>query len=71
MRKKQCCGSALVSMRIRIQGAKPMRIRILVSQTNADPDPGLTQKHTYDGTKVFLKGRKPGLMVNFGQFPSS
>jgi hypothetical protein len=27
---EQCCGSALVSMRIRIQGSKPMRIRIRV-----------------------------------------
>jgi hypothetical protein len=31
----RCFGSALVSIRIRIQGAKPMRI-------NADPDPGQT-----------------------------
>ncbi len=26
---------------------------------------------TYQGTKVFLKGRKPVLFVNFGQFPCS
>jgi hypothetical protein len=29
-RKIQCCGSAVVSMRIRIQGAKPMQIQMLV-----------------------------------------
>ncbi len=29
------------------------------------------QKRTYEGTKAFLKGRKPGLFVNFGQFPCS
>ncbi len=73
-----------------------MRIRIQLfylnadpdprSQTNADPDSGLTLKsqtiefflhkkytykvgkHTYEGTKDILKGRKPGLFVNFGQF---
>jgi hypothetical protein len=28
------------------------------------------QKHNYEA-EVFLKGRKPGLFVNFGQFPSS
>ncbi len=53
---------------IRIQPAKPMRI-------HADPDHGqslslqknilkvryvIGQKHTYEGTKAFLKGRKPG-----------
>jgi hypothetical protein len=27
------------------------------------------QNHTYDGKKVFWKGRKPGLFVNLGQFP--
>jgi len=26
------------------------------------------QKHNYEGTKAFLKGRKPGLFVNYGQF---
>jgi hypothetical protein len=35
----QCCGSALVSMRIRIQGAKPMRIH-----EDLNPDPGQTLK---------------------------
>jgi hypothetical protein len=30
-----------------------------------------SKKHTYEGTKAFLKGRKPGLFVNFGQYPSS
>jgi hypothetical protein len=25
------------------------------------------KKHTYEGTEGFLKGRKPGLFVNFGQ----
>jgi hypothetical protein len=25
-------------------------------------------KKTYEGSKAFLKGRKPGLFVNFGQF---
>jgi hypothetical protein len=29
----------------------------------------LVRKHTYEGTKAFLKGRKPGLFVNFSQFP--
>jgi hypothetical protein len=51
------------------------------NKTNADPypdpDPGQTlksqkvKKHTYEGTKVFLKGRKPGSYVNFGQFRCS
>jgi hypothetical protein len=27
------------------------------------------KKHRYEGTKAFLKGRKPGLFVNFGKFP--
>jgi hypothetical protein len=26
---------------------------------------------TYQGTKAFFKGRKPGFFVNFGQFPYS
>jgi hypothetical protein len=26
---------------------------------------------TYEGTKAFLKSRKPGLFVNFVQFPCS
>ncbi len=29
------------------------------------------KKYTYEGTKAFLKGRKPGLSVNFGQFQCS
>ncbi len=29
------------------------------------------KKHSYEGTKAFLKGRKPGLFVSFGQFPCS
>ncbi len=29
------------------------------------------KKHTYEATKAFLKGRKPGLFINFGQFPCS
>ncbi len=41
----QCCGSALVSMRIRIQiriqGTKPMRIYVVV---DPDPGPGQTLK---------------------------
>jgi hypothetical protein len=51
------------------------------NKTNADPypdpDPGQTlrsqkvKKHTYEGAKDFLKGRKPGLCVNFGQFRCS
>jgi hypothetical protein len=42
--KKQCCGSALVSMRIRIQEAKPMRIWIQEAepmQIHTDLDPNL------------------------------
>ena len=29
-----------------------------------------SKKHTYEyeGTKAFMKGRKPGLLLNFGQF---
>jgi hypothetical protein len=34
---------------------------------HADPDP----QHRYEGTKVFLTGRKPRLFVNYGQFPCS
>jgi hypothetical protein len=26
------------------------------------------QKHAFEGTKAFLKGRKPDFFVNFGQF---
>ncbi len=37
----QCCASAMVSMRIRIQRSKPMRI-------HADPDPGQTFKRRCD-----------------------
>ncbi len=29
------------------------------------------QKHSYEGTKAFLKGRKPGLFVNFCQLTCS
>jgi hypothetical protein len=29
------------------------------------------KKYTYECTKAFMKGRKPGLLVNFGQFPRS
>jgi hypothetical protein len=29
------------------------------------------QKHTYQGTKASLKGRKPFLFVKFAQFPCS
>jgi hypothetical protein len=37
----QCCGYALVSLRIRIQGAKPM---IIHADTDPDQDPGQTFK---------------------------
>ncbi len=30
-----------------------------------------SKKHAYEGTKAFLRGMKPGLIVNFGQFPFS
>ncbi len=30
-----------------------------------------SQKHTYEGAKAFLKGRKPCLLVNFCKFPCS
>jgi hypothetical protein len=54
------------------------------SQTDADPGgPGSrswsdfycksqkvkVKKHTYEGIKAFLKGRKPGLLLNFNHFP--
>jgi hypothetical protein len=29
----------------------------------------MVKKHTYEGTEDILKGRKPGLLVNFVQFP--
>jgi hypothetical protein len=29
------------------------------------------KKHTYESTKAFLKGRKPGKFENFGQIPRS
>ncbi len=29
---------------------------------------GIRSKHTYEGSKDFSKGKKPGLFVNFGQF---
>jgi hypothetical protein len=29
------------------------------------------QKRAYEGTKAFLKGRIPGLFVNFGKVPCS
>ncbi len=54
---------------------------------NPDPDPGQTfrlymknmlkvgtvvgQKHTYEVRKAYLKGRNPGLFVNFCQFRCS
>jgi hypothetical protein len=41
----QCCGSALVSMRIQIQLLTSMRMRIQGAKTmpiHADPDPGQT-----------------------------
>jgi hypothetical protein len=70
---------------IRIQRAKPMRIRI---QTNADPDPNpgqtlkeqkvefLHEKYTEISNrskkpKAFFKGSKPSLFVNLGQFTCS
>jgi hypothetical protein len=51
----------------------------------ADPDPDQTfesqkveflhenilEVDTYEGTKAFLKCRKPGLLINFAQFPCS
>jgi hypothetical protein len=30
-----------------------------------------SKKHTCEGTTALLKGRKPGLFVNFGKFPCS
>jgi hypothetical protein len=32
---------------------------------------GKVKKHTYEDTKAFLKGRKPGLFVKINQFPCS
>ncbi len=31
----------------------------------------MSKKHTYEGTKAFLKGKKPGVFVNFGKFRCS
>ncbi len=65
---EQCCGSAFVSMRI--------RFRILVRLLSEKKwiftwKMYLNQKHgTYEG-KPFWKGRKPDLLINFGQFPCS
>jgi hypothetical protein len=70
-------GSRLVSMRIWIQLFISMRIQIGVQATKplpiyADPDvdPGHKEVEVLHekGTKAFLKGSKPGLFVNFGQF---
>ncbi len=44
VRNFECCGSALISMRIRIQGAKPMRI-------HADPDPDTYPSQTLKSQK--------------------
>jgi hypothetical protein len=64
------------------QGAKPMRIRILVRlsrhkrlnlYTKIYLKKVIGQRHTSKGTgtKTFLKGRKSGLFVNFVLFPCS
>ncbi len=77
--KNHVCGSALVSMRIQIQGAKPMRIRILNLNRLSIPilyvstvTPYIIKKiPTYEGTKAFLNGWKSDLIVKFGKFPCS
>jgi hypothetical protein len=67
----------LISVRIRTQGDKPVRIRILISHKKLNFYMKIYlkfakgKKHTYKGTKAFFKGRKPGLLVSFGQFHAS
>ncbi len=54
-----------------------IRIRIQDSKMNADPAGSGSKlklvdkfiKHTFAGTKAFLKDLKSGLFVNFGQYP--
>ncbi len=70
-------------IRIRVQGPKPMHthadldpcqtlksqnVKILHEKYTYLLNVVKVIKHTYEGTKAFLKGRKPGLFVNFGQF---
>jgi hypothetical protein len=55
-------------VRIRIQEAKPIRIQTWILVRNKSLKKLNVNKHTYDyeGTKVFLNGRKPGyLLVSF------
>jgi hypothetical protein len=76
-------------MRIRIQGAKPMRIhaascgsgygswsdfkvtKIEILHEKYTYSGKRVKKHTYEGKKAFLEGRKRGLFLNFGRFPCS
>jgi hypothetical protein len=88
----QCCGSAdptriqhFISkrIRIRIQGAKPTRIRILVRLKKSQEvdfnmknivKVGNMSKNiptNYEGTKAFLKGRILGFFGNLCQFQCS
>jgi hypothetical protein len=68
-----------ISMRfqIRIQGAKPMRIRVWILVRFISHKKfnfymknlfKWLKKHTYEGTKALSKDRKQGLFVNFCQF---
>ncbi len=75
----QCFGPALVSVRIRIQGAKPLYRTGSWSDFKVMESWNFTRKiylkeligqKTYlRRYKAFLKGRKAGLFVIFGQFP--
>ncbi len=53
---KQCSGPALVSILIRIRLFISIRIQVAKPMVHTDPDPD----RAYEGTKAFLKSRKPG-----------
>ncbi len=65
---------AFILMPIRIQVVIPIRIlvRFKVTKSRILREKYIIVKktyRTYEGTKTFLKGRKPGLFVNFKSMP--
>ncbi len=54
-----------------VQTLKPQKVNFYMNNMLKIGFTRRSKNISNEGTKAFLKGRKPGLFFNFGQFPCS
>jgi hypothetical protein len=69
-RKPNQCGSKRIPILVRLLSHKKLNF-YMKNIFQVGNRPKNIHPNFYEGTKAFLKGRKPDLFVNFGQLPCS